>query len=224
MNWNCTLTEERLSDVLDRLLLPEESAAFAAHLDTCRDCAHLVAHVGGIVSHVQQIPLIDEPPFLASRIIAVTRGTSERATKGWFGWSPSAWLTRMAMGGVSVAATFVIVFHAVGSGTPEKFHPANLFRDINRRAHLTYARGARFVNDLRVVYEIQSRLSPQPGPALEPTPPPRSNGRPDSDARPKSQPLPPSTHRAFRNASAFAVLTLAGETQNALEETPRSLP
>lgn len=222
MDWNCTLTEARLSDVLDRLLLPDENDAFAAHAKTCAECARLVAHVGGIVSRVQQLPLIDEPPFLASRIIAVTRGESARTTKGWLGSSPAIWLTRFAMGFVTVAATFAIIFHSVSAGTPDKFHPASLFRDVNRRAHLTYARGVRFVNDLRVVYEIQSRLSPQPDPALERTPP--SNGRPDSDASPKSQPIPPSTHRALRDASEFAVLILAGETQNALEETPRSLP
>lgn len=223
MDWNCTSTEERLSDVLDRLLLPDENAAFAAHANTCEDCTRLIAHVGGIVSQVQRLPLVAEPPFLASRIIAVTRGASAPATKGWLASASATWLTRFAMGFVTVAATFAIIFHSVSTGAPDKFHPASLFRDVNRRAHLTYARGVRFVNDLRVVYEIQSRLSPQPDPALEQTPAP-TNGRPDSDARPKSQPIPPSTHRTFTNATEFAVLIFAGETQNALEETPRSLP
>ena len=31
MNWNCTLTEERLSDFLEGALSPEENAAFSAH-------------------------------------------------------------------------------------------------------------------------------------------------------------------------------------------------
>jgi hypothetical protein len=44
-------------------------------------------------------------------------------------------------------------------------------RTANRQAHLTYARGAKFVNDLRVVYEIQSRLGSQPEPQSAPQPP-----------------------------------------------------
>jgi hypothetical protein len=42
---------------------------------------------------------------------------------------------------------------------------------------LTYARGAKFVNELRVVYEIQSRLEPEPKPEQVP-------------ARPKHEPKP----------------------------------
>ena len=41
-------------------------------------------------------------------------------------------------------------------------------RSANRQAHLAYARGAKFVNDLRVVYEIQSRLQPEQEPANSP--------------------------------------------------------
>ena len=231
MDWPCTLTEERLSDVLDRLLLPAESAAFSAHASECERCTRLVSQVGGIVSQVRRLAAVDEPPFLASRIIAVTRGTAEPTARGLFGWSPATSLSRLAMGLVTVAATFLIVFHEAGSGTSGKFpfNPASLFRDANRRAHLTYARGAKFVNGLRVVYEIQSRLSlqpQQPEPALEPTPAPAPEpreGRPDSEASPTRQPIP-STHRAFRSASVFALLVFAGQTRNAPEGTPRSLP
>ena len=36
--------------------------------------------------------------------------------------------------------------------------PASVFHNADRQAHLVYARGTKFVSDLRVVYEIQSRL------------------------------------------------------------------
>ncbi len=201
MDWNCTLTEERLSDVLDHTLSPRDSASFLAHASQCKRCARLVAQVGGIVSELRQLPWVEEPPFLSSKIIARTREIPRLA------WSPAIWQTRFAMGIVTVAATFLIVFHAVGSGTPEKFQlsPASLYRDANRRIHLTYARGVRFVNDLRVVYEIESRLSSQP---------PAPGPRPHSDARPKPETAPPAD-RAFRRELASL------ETQN---ETPRSIP
>jgi hypothetical protein len=207
MDWNCTLTEERLGDVLEGTLALNESADFQAHASECQRCARLVAQIGGIVSELHDLPWIDEPPFLSSKIIGRTRGIPR---KGWFAWSPAIWQTRFAMGLLTVAATFFIIFRAVGAGTPEKFQlsPASLYHDANRRIHLTYARGARFVNDLRVVYEIQSRLSPQPDP-----PAPRT-GRPDSDACPKPETAPPADRFS---PSDLAVL----ETQN---ETSRSIP
>ena len=36
--------------------------------------------------------------------------------------------------------------------------PAAIYRNTNRQIHLAYARGTKYVSDLRVVYEIQSRL------------------------------------------------------------------
>ena len=137
MDWNCTLTEERLSDVLDGALPPELSAAFSAHAGECERCTKLLAQIGGIVSQVQQLPSIEEPPFLASRIIAATRGTPARAGKSWLAWSPAIWQTRFAMGIVTVAATFLIVLHAVNAGTPGKLQlsPTSLYHEVNRRAH-----------------------------------------------------------------------------------------
>jgi Mg-chelatase subunit ChlI len=36
--------------------------------------------------------------------------------------------------------------------------PAAIYRNADRQAHLAYARSVKYVSDLRVVYEIQSRL------------------------------------------------------------------
>ena len=41
------------------------------------------------------------------------------------------------------------------------YRPASLVRAGNRQVHLSYARCVKFVNDLRVVYEIQSRFQPE---------------------------------------------------------------
>ena len=42
MEWNCTLTEDRLSDYLDGALTREEAAAFEAHAATCAKCAKVI--------------------------------------------------------------------------------------------------------------------------------------------------------------------------------------
>ena len=171
MNWNCTLTEERLSDFLDGALLPEEAAAFSAHAAGCASCTKLVAQVNGLVSRMQQTPLVEAPPQLARKILEATLGPRKQnpASAGWFGWLHAILEPRFAMGIVTVAASVVIVFHAAAASTSKtNLNPFNLVRDANRQVHLTYARGAKFVNTLRVVYEIQSRLTSQPESMSEP--------------------------------------------------------
>ena len=49
--------------------------------------------------------------------------------------------------------------------------PATVMRTANRQAHLTFAKSAKFVNDLRVVYEIQTRLQPETQPQSAPAVP-----------------------------------------------------
>jgi len=222
MDWNCTLTEERLSDYLESSLRPEEAAAFRAHMSGCAQCARVVAQVQSLVNRMQQAPPVEAPPHLAARILDATIGPRKRqeSRSGAFAWLRSIWQPRFAVGLVTVAATFLIIFQAsVSSGSKASLNPVNLVRSANRQIHLTYARGAKFVNDLRVVYEIQSRLTSQPEtmsePVSEPAATPRGEPRPGQPAQPpasedhqKSQSVPHSGRRQMRGASELAALSL----------------
>ncbi len=219
MDWNCTLTEERLSDFLEGALSPEEAAAFSAHAATCASCTNLVAQVGGLVSRMQDVPQVAEPAQLQRKILDATIGPRKQkpAAQGWFGWLPLIWQPRFAMGIVTVAASFVIVFHAASaSASRTSLNPVNLVRGANRQVHLTYARGAKFVNTLRVVYEIQSRLSSQPEsmsepisvPATKPSgePQPGQTPQPSNDPREKSQTIPHSSRRGAHIGPELAMI------------------
>jgi anti-sigma factor RsiW len=207
MDWNCTLTEERLSDYLEGQLSAADSVALEAHAHTCGDCAQLVARVGGLVNEMRGLELLEEPAELHTKILDATLGPrpSQEGWRRWFAWVPLVWQPRFAMGMATVAACCVVVVQA-GGVTPSKLRRANLnpvemFRAANRQAHLTFARGVKFVNELRVVYEIQSRLEPEPAPERPP-------------ARQKQEPKPQSnypqqksdTHRGRRGARADTLL------------------
>lgn len=188
MDWNCTLTEDRLSDFLDGQLSPGETAALSRHAAGCARCTKLVARVGRLVKRMQQLEQVEEPPFLAAKILDATLGprVSKRGWQRWLSWPSMLWQPRFAMGVGTVAATLFLVFQTAGV-TPAKLkkadlNPANMLRAADRQAHLTYARGLKFVNDLRVVYEIQSRLQPEPVPTAAPTP----KSSPDKQAQPPS--------------------------------------
>jgi Putative zinc-finger len=228
MDWNCTQTEERLSDFLDGALLPEEAAAFDTHAAGCADCTRLVAQVGGLVSRMQRVELLPTPPLLAEKILKATLGPQKHrpVRTTWFDWVGAIWQPRFAMGIVTVAASFVIVFHAAASsGSRSSMNPVNLVRGANRQVHLTYARGAKFVNDLRVVYEIQSRLTSQPESMSEPisAPTPAPSGRPQPEQAPqqpspepreKSQTVPHSSRHGAHSGTELAMMLTS--------DTPRS--
>lgn len=217
MNWNCTNSEERLSEYLDGQLGAEEAVLFLAHLASCARCKELVEQVGALVSRMHQLEALEEPPKLVQRILDATLGarTKKLGWKRWFTWAPILWQPRFAMGALTVAASFVIVFHTAGL-TPAKLrkidlNPANLFRSANRQVHLSYARGAKFVNDLRVVYEIQSRLQPEQEPAGTPSsaPSPVEPTRPTlSNPQEKSEQKSPHDRTQLRGGNMFAVLLL----------------
>lgn len=233
MDWNCTLTEERLSDVLDRSLTLEDMAAFSAHAASCARCSELVSQVGQLVTRIHQLPAVEEPPFLASRIVAATRGTQakDRSAKSWLGWLQLLWQPRFAVGALTVAASVFIVLHAVSlTARRSALNPMNLYHSANRHAHLTYARGVKFVNDLRVVYVIQSRLSSEPRPASQPAAPfnepaPQPDRqRPDSDAKPNSQPVPQTGRHSLDSVTELAVLMVSTGSHGFSQEASRSLP
>jgi anti-sigma factor RsiW len=212
MDWNCKFSEERLSDYLDGKLSPAEASAFAVHSGGCRNCAQLVAQVGGLVGQLHQLREIEEPADLVQNILDATIGprTQSGGWKKWFSWVPVLWQPRFVMGVVTVAATLAIVIHTSGV-TPAKlkradFSPTSIVRSANRQVHLTYARSAKFVNDLRVVYEIQSRLQPGPEPSPASAPLPEQRSPQQTTPQQKSEKDPPRDRSQVRGGSMFAAL------------------
>jgi hypothetical protein len=140
-------------------------------------------------------------------------------------WVPLIWQPRFAMGLATVAASLTIVLHAAGV-TPSDlqkidYRPASLARAGNRQAHLTYARCVKYVNDLRVVYEIESRFASSPALGSEPAPTPTAEPRPgqepptpDSNTRDKLQAFPHPGRREARRGSEVAVLMMTEVSDN----------
>ena len=220
MDWNCTLTEERLSDFLDGQLSREEADAFSGHAARCMRCSELVARIGGLVRCMQRLEPLEVPAHLPARILDATLGprVPKHGLERWFAWLPALWQPRMAMGMATVAASFIILLHTAGF-TPGKLkradlNPANLFRTANRQAHLTYARGVKFINELRVVYEIQSRLQPEPVPASSPVPKssPEEPSQPESPNHDQKSETGPDPGRTHKISSGMMLACLATES------------
>jgi anti-sigma factor RsiW len=164
MNWTCEQTELLLTDYLDGLLSAAEKHEFDAHVNTCARCTPFVSSVMHALSSLHVLPQIEPSPRLVYNILDKTLGPRETVT-GWaavLAWFRGINPQRLAYGGVSLCAMFLTVasFTSFNWKKPRvaDLAPANVYRGADRQAHLVYARSTKFVSDLRVVYEIQSRL------------------------------------------------------------------
>jgi anti-sigma factor RsiW len=191
MTWTCEHIEARLSDYLDGLLDPAERHEFDLHANSCENCAQMVASVSHLVGGLHSIEQIETPPRLVYAILNQTLGPRE-AKKGWqssFGWLRGLASARFAYYAVSVAATLLILLTATGFSWRKPkladLSPVSLYHRADSQVHIVYARSAKFVSDLRVVYEIQSRLnkdnelSTTPESTVPPSAPGKSPGSTD---------------------------------------------
>ena len=168
MTWNCEQIETRLSDYADRLLPADERKYFEAHAASCARCRALVGQVTSLLSRMHGLEPEAVPTGLERRILEQMLGAGKKRAgwAAWLGWLQPVMTQRVAYGAVTVLVTAAVLSQAFGVDVRQvelrDLHPANLYRATTRKANLMYARGAKFVTDLRVVYEIQSRLRPEP--------------------------------------------------------------
>jgi hypothetical protein len=161
MNWTCEQTEARLSDYLDGLLQPVEQSAFNMHVNTCEKCAPLVAVVARTLGGLYAMEPVEPPAELENAILTATLGApSWRNLRRWL---KSLRSPRFVYSMASVAATLIIILSASGFSFRKPkladLRPATIYRKTNDKVHVVYAQSVKFVSDLRVVYEIQTRLN-----------------------------------------------------------------
>jgi hypothetical protein len=161
MNWTCEQTEARLSDYLDGLLQPVEQSAFNLHVNTCGRCAPLVAAVARTLGGLYALEAVEPPAELENAILTATLGVpSWRNLRHWL---KSLQSPRFVYSMASVAATVIVLLVASGFSFRKPkladLRPATIYHNADRQVHIVYAKSTKFVSDLRVVYEIQTRLN-----------------------------------------------------------------
>jgi len=164
MTWTCDQLEVHLSDYLEGLLQEPDREAFEAHAQDCPECAPLLVRVRNLMTELQSMAEVETPPRLVYSILDKTLGPRETVS-GWqafrrfLGGFASL---KFAYGGASVMATLIILVGASGTSLRKPkladLSPTTVYRNANRRVHRGVANTVKYVSDLRVVYEIQSRL------------------------------------------------------------------
>ncbi len=228
MSWTCDQVEARLSDYLDGLLQTTEHKAFEEHVAECAQCAPLLASVRSLVVGMHAMEQLETPARLVYSILDRTLGPRETVSS----WQAMRNFVRgfatpkFAYGMGSVVATCAILLSASGFSLRKPkladLRPASVYRSADRQVHLVYARSVKYVSDLRVVYEIQSRLRSDqndlqsaPEESLPKAAPEKNPGQTDDQkpAQPKQQ------NRA--NEVAHQLELLAAQCPVFYERSPR---
>ena len=162
MTWTCDQLEARLSDYLDGLLAGPERAELEAHANSCMNCAPLLASVRSLVGEMHAMESLEAPPRLVYAILDKTLGPRLSPWQVFLQTLRGLASPKFAYGVGSVMATLIIVGGSSGFSLRKPkladLRPAALYQSADRQAHRAVAHTIKYVSDLRVVYEIQSRL------------------------------------------------------------------
>ncbi len=166
MNVGCHEVEGLLGQYMENSLNDEQLARVRAHLGTCEACALLSLEIEYTVSLCRSFPEIEPPPHLVDRVLQRTTGL-QRNTLSWGDYvrellRPIYSSPKFATGACLAALSFSIVMNALGLKFDEfqwsDLSPSHIVDSLNRTVNVAYDNGLRRLNDLKILYQIQSKI------------------------------------------------------------------
>lgn len=230
----CEEWEALLADALDGLLPASQAAAFTAHSDTCAGCADLLAHAKqgqewlGYLHTEPDVPagllgkILDKTagagaiPLPAVAGTGATTGAAAAALPWRRNFHEARLLMTVAMAFFSIALTLDMAGVRLGSIRLADLRPSTIGSTLSRQFYGTRGQVIRFYDNLRFVYQLESRMrelrrdvqSAQPAtpPKSQPSQP-HGNGNKDGLLNPgpgaildAQEPVTPGLHPSLRPA------------------------
>lgn len=168
---NCLALETILCDYIDGTLSAAGRAEVEQHLSECAACAEFAADVAGAVEFAGRAAAVEPPPELLTRILHEMPGAARHSLRkrpSWWRALFSAWLDpvlqpRYAMGMAMTILSFSMLARFAGIQVrqlkPSDLDPVKVWSLVDGRAHRAWDQVVRYYDNLRLVIEIQSRLS-----------------------------------------------------------------
>jgi hypothetical protein len=155
--------ENLASDYLEGFLDPAGRAAVEAHLAECAPCRGLVEDVRRVLELCRSAEEAEPTPWLVSKILLATVGERKPTLlEQLAAYLRPVLQPRVAYSVAMTVFAFSIIVNAAGLNLRnlrfEDLNPRTWYFRANRAGHLMYARAEKFYYDLRLVYEIESRL------------------------------------------------------------------
>jgi anti-sigma factor RsiW len=165
----CSDIEILLAEYIDGTLAPDVRSTLENHLASCADCRELARDASGAVAFLERTAAVDAPPELVTRILfEISNGPSHSAVRPslprrlfgrlFGGWLEPVLQPRLMMG---MAMTVLFIFGMLGRArqlTPSDLDPVKVWTAAENRISRTWERGVKYYENMRLVFEIQSRL------------------------------------------------------------------
>jgi len=164
----CAEIEIALCDFLDGTLAPAEKAEVERHLSTCPLCAEMARDAGAAIAFMERAAEVEPPPELVTRMFTIPGMREARASvrsglRGWLNRLVQPVLQPRMVMGLSLTILFFGMMVRC-AGIPERrltasdLDPTHVWLGIEDRVHRGWERSVKFYDNLRFVYQIQSRV------------------------------------------------------------------
>lgn len=165
----CGELEVILCDYIDGTLSSEVRERVEQHMHACAACAELAADCGAMAGLLSRVPEVIPPPAAVTRIlqqIPARQPASARA-RGFFATLLGRWIApvaqpRMVMGMAMTILSFAMLGRFAGIEArqirPADVNPVRVVGAAEDQLHRAWTRAVKYYDNLRVVFEIQSRL------------------------------------------------------------------
>ena len=156
--------EHLASDYLEGQLDAAARAQMEKHLDACEECRGLMGRLREALDLCHTAEALEPPPWMVPNILRATIGESRPAfSERLQAFLRPVFQLRVAYTVAMAVFSISILINASGLNVRKlrlsDLNPGTWFYRANQAGHLLAARAERFYYDLRVVYEIESRLS-----------------------------------------------------------------
>lgn len=166
----CPEFEILVCDYVDGTLHGAQKTAFEEHRAGCGACRDLAQDAWAAVGFMERAAAVEPPPELVTRILfEIPRGKpvvepQRRSVVGRLArkWVQPVLQPKFAMGMAMTILSFSMLGRFTGISVrqlrPSDLDPVKVWAAIDDRAHRTWDRAVKYYENLRLVYEIQSRL------------------------------------------------------------------
>jgi predicted anti-sigma-YlaC factor YlaD len=161
---HCSDIEILLAEYLDGTLQPEVKSTVDGHLADCEGCRELAEDAAAAVAFMARSAPVEAPPQLLTRILFQAPAMKPSLARRLFGRVLGSWVEpmlqpRMVMGMGVAALSFLMLRPGLRQLTPTDLNPVNVWTAAENRANRMWERGVKSYENLRMVYEIETRLS-----------------------------------------------------------------
>jgi anti-sigma factor RsiW len=165
----CPDVEILLAEYVDGTLRADVAVSVEKHLASCALCRELAQDASSAVAFIERAASVEAPPELVTRILfEVSNGPSHSVVKPslsrrlfgrvFGGWIEPILQPRMMMGMATTVLFFGMLLHA-RQLTPSDLNPSKMWVATTNRISRTWERGVKYYQNMRLVFEIESRLS-----------------------------------------------------------------